>query len=341
MKTFAQKLDFTILTAGEMIEDHGEDNYYSVIGENCAIAAVFDGCGGIGSRKYPRYANHTGAYMASRAASGALRDWFYESESAQDAAGSARGGESAARIKSYMERALAVVGRHAGPTSRIFGTMVRDFPSTAAIAIVRNTDEGTELQCFWCGDSRVYLLDQSGLAQLTADDVEGRNAMSNLTSDGALTNVIALDDDFEIHFSRPLRFREKDAYSVFAATDGCFGYLPTPMDFEDMLLGTLENSQSVSSFERKLDEKIRSTAGDDYTLAWMSFGYGDFPRMKAEMKKRRETLQRDYIGPLLKDGSDQKKEELWESYRVYYERFLSDDKTGGKIDTEEASDKKR
>ena len=137
MKTFAQKLDFTILTAGEMIEDHGEDNYYSVISENCAIAAVFDGCGGTGSRKYSRYANHTGAYMASRAASGALRDCVYESESAQDAAGSARGGEAAARIKSYMERALAVVGRHAGPTSRIFGTMVRDFTSTAAIAVDR------------------------------------------------------------------------------------------------------------------------------------------------------------------------------------------------------------
>ena len=57
---------------------------------NCAVAAVFDGCGGIGSRKYPRFMDHTGAYMASRAASGALHDWFHETDGGSGARSGAR-----------------------------------------------------------------------------------------------------------------------------------------------------------------------------------------------------------------------------------------------------------
>lgn len=326
MKTFAQKLDFRILVAGEMVKDHGEDNFYSVMGENCAVAAVFDGSGGIGSRKYPKYMDHTGAYMASRAVSGALHDWFHESmEKSKESSGSglAKGREAAAQMKEYMLRAMRVVGKYGGETSRIFGTMVKDFPTTAAIAVVRDTEDGTEIQCFWAGDSRVYLLDRNGLAQLTEDDLEGKNAMSNLQSDGALTNVVSLDSSFEIHYSRPLRFREKEAYSIFAASDGCFGYVPTPMDFEDLLLGTLEESQSVNSFERKLDENIRSIAGDDYSLAWISFGYGDYPQMKEVLKARRQLLQKDYIQPMVEDSSLEMQEKLWTKYRVSYERFMS------------------
>ena len=321
MKTFAQKLDFRILVAGEMVKDHGEDNFYSVMGENCAVAAVFDGSGGIGSRKYPKYMDHTGAYMASRAVSGAMHDWYHESM--ESGSGLAKGREAAAQMKEYMLRAIRVVEKNGGATSRIFGTMVKDFPTTAAIAVVRDTEDGTELQCFWAGDSRVYLLDRNGLAQLTEDDLEGKNAMSNLQSDGALTNVVSLDSSFEIHYSRPLRFREKEAYSIFAASDGCFGYVPTPMDFEDLLLGTLEESQSVNSFERKLDENIRSIAGDDYSLAWISFGYGDYPQMKEALKARRQLLQKDYIQPMVEDSSLELQEQLWTKYRGSYERFMS------------------
>ena len=321
MKTFAQKLDFRILVAGEMVKDHGEDNFYSVMGENCAVAAVFDGSGGIGSRKYPKYMDHTGAYMASRAVSGAIHDWYHESM--ESGSGLAKGREAAAQMKEYMLRAIRVVEKNGGATSRIFGTMVKDFPTTAAIAVVRDTEDGTELQCFWAGDSRVYLLDRNGLAQLTEDDLEGKNAMSNLQSDGALTNVVSLDSSFEIHYSRPLRFREKEAYSIFAASDGCFGYVPTPMDFEDLLLGTLEESQSVNSFERKLDENIRSIAGDDYSLAWISFGYGDYPQMKEALKARRQLLQKDYIQPMVEDSSLELQEQLWTKYRGSYERFMS------------------
>jgi hypothetical protein len=95
------------------------------------------------------------------------------------------------------------------------------------------------------------------------------------------------------------------------------------MDFEDLLLGTLEESQSVNTFERKLDENIRSIAGDDYSLAWISFGYGDYPQLKEVLRARRQLLQKDYIQPMVEDSSLELQEQLWTKYRVSYERFMS------------------
>lgn len=340
MKSFLQKLDFRFLIAGEMISGRGEDCFYSAQKDNSAIAAVFDGCGGLGSRKYQNYRDHTGAYMAARAASGAMRDWYQESggetgghrgqaDGTRRSGGHRQEGEDAGdtqktalQISSYLTRALDVVNGLAGQTSRIFGTMVRDFPTTAAAALVRNSDQGTEVQCFWAGDSRVYLMNRAGLAQLTRDDVEGTNAMSNLRSDGALTNVVAADREFVLHAGKTLRFGDRDPYMIFAATDGCFGYLPTPMDFEDMILTCLLKAAGPMDFRHRLEESIGETAGDDYTLAFMSFGFGDFRTMQESMRPRKRILQHDYMDWMEQDPSLEMQERLWEEYRANYERLL-------------------
>ena len=333
MKSFLQKLDFRFLIAGEMISGRGEDCFYSAQKDNSAIAAVFDGCGGLGSRKYQNYRDHTGAYMAARAASGAMRDWYQESGDEAGSVGEKGPGrqagedsgdtrKAALQISSYLTRALDVVNGLAGQTSRIFGTMVRDFPTTAAAALVRNSEQGTEVQCFWAGDSRVYLMNRDGLAQLTRDDVDGTNAMSNLRSDGALTNVVAADREFVLHAGKKLRFGDKDPYMIFAATDGCFGYLPTPMDFEDMILTCLLKAAGPMDFRHRLEESIRETAGDDYTLAFMSFGFGDFRTMQESMRPRKRTLQHDYMDWMEQDPSLEMQERLWQEYRINYERLL-------------------
>ena len=200
--------------------------------------------------------------------------------------------------------------------------MVRDFPTTAAAALVRNSEQGTEVQCFWAGDSRVYLMNREGLAQLTRDDVDGTNAMSNLRSDGALTNVVAADREFVLHAGKKLRFGDKDPYMIFAATDGCFGYLPTPMDFEDMILTCLLKAEGPMDFRHRLEESISETAGDDYTLAFMSFGFGDFRTMQESMRPRKRTLQHDYMDWMEQDPSLEMQERLWQEYRINYERLL-------------------
>ena len=54
----------------------GEDSFFCAQSDDSAIVAVFDGCGGLGARKYEAFQGHTGAYMASRTVAGAICDWY-------------------------------------------------------------------------------------------------------------------------------------------------------------------------------------------------------------------------------------------------------------------------
>lgn len=319
MKSFWQKMDFRFVISREMGEGRGEDSFYSAQLPDSAVSAVFDGCGGLGSRMYPDYSRRTGAYMAARAASGALHDWYHASAGGRDGQS---GPALAGRITEYLDGALRVVHDHAGDPGRIFGTMVRDFPTTAAIALARSAGEEIEVDCFWAGDSRIYLLDRQGLAQLTRDDVYGNDAMTNLRSDGALSNVISSDRKYELHAGRPLRIREEEPCIIFAATDGCFGYLPSPMDFEDVLLHCLLQARAPEDFRQRLDTSIRAVAGDDFTLALMSFGFGDFESMQKELADRERVLQQRFMDRLGPDPSLELQQEVWEDYRPDYERLL-------------------
>ena len=59
-------IDFIFSVNGEKIEGYGEDACTIEVDENKALLGVFDGCGGVGSRKYAEHNNMTGAYIASR-----------------------------------------------------------------------------------------------------------------------------------------------------------------------------------------------------------------------------------------------------------------------------------
>ena len=75
---------------------------------------------------------------------------------------------------------------------------------------------------YWCGDSRGYILDGNGLHQVTVDDVTVTDAMMNLREDAPMTNVASASRPYEIH-RKQVQLSEPAV--VFAATDGCFGYL--------------------------------------------------------------------------------------------------------------------
>ena len=47
--------DLFFVVGGEMKPDNGEDSYVFSINDTHALLGVFDGCGGIGSRKYEMY----------------------------------------------------------------------------------------------------------------------------------------------------------------------------------------------------------------------------------------------------------------------------------------------
>ncbi|MDO4417414.1 MAG: protein phosphatase 2C domain-containing protein [Eubacteriales bacterium] len=306
--------DYFVLN-GEMIEGRGEDSFYAACTPYTAVSAVFDGCGGIGSKKYSRFSGFSGAYMSSRAISGAMHDWFHDF----DGGISLDSQEIGTTMKAYFRDAVKLLHRIGDEPSRIAGMLVRDFPSTAAVALVRKTEKGIELHCLWAGDSRIYLLDEQGLAQLTTDDIADRDAMHNLRADGALTNMVAADGNFSLHH----RVFDLDLpAAVIAATDGCFGYLPTPMDFEDLILSALQEADGPRTFEDTLRREILEVTGDDYTLGFLCFGFGTFDALQKHLKKRKADLYREYIRPMQKDESEELAQELWNAYRENYLRFL-------------------
>lgn len=323
--SFSGKLDDRFVIAGEMIEGKGEDSYYAALSMHAAVGAVFDGCGGLGSRRYPSFSRHTGAFMASRAVCSALRDWFDQTQCREED-GSQDPGQLADALREEMRRSLDVCMQYRGETSRIMGSMVRDFPTTAAVVLVREPGQGPgdllQVTCFWAGDSRVYLMDGKGLAQLTEDDLRGQDAMSNLRADAPLSNYVSAGADFTLH-TRTIEVR--GPFAVFAASDGCFGYVRTPFHFEEMVLSCLQDADTPADFEQALDRQIREYAGDDYTLAFMNFGYGSFAAFRRAFAARLAVVRENYIDPIEGEGGNRAPEyldKLWKTYRVDYERFL-------------------
>lgn len=301
----------------------GEDSFVRALGAASAMIGVFDGCGGLGSRTYAGLGGHTGAYLAARAASGAAYDWFRALAEAALSDPDAL----CTSLRARLDAALAAVKAQGQNTLRVRGTMVRDFPTTAAIALAHMEDGGVTVEVLWAGDSRVYLLDEAGLAQLTDDDIDGEDALTNLSHDGALTNVIAADGAYSLHHKR---IRLTRPTVLFAATDGVFGYIRTPMEFEWLLLRVLRDADTPALFSARLKAILAEVAGDDFTLSLMSFFFGDFDTLRRTFAPRVQLLERDYVRPLHAARTDALQASLWETYRLGYERRL-DRKGGGAL----------
>ena len=74
--SLVELLDTVFAVSGEMIKDNGEDSYAFFVNDKYGMIAVFDGCGGIGSRRYALYDDKTGAYIASHTVAQVAKKWF-------------------------------------------------------------------------------------------------------------------------------------------------------------------------------------------------------------------------------------------------------------------------
>lgn len=299
-------LDAIFCVNGEMIEGRGEDSYAFSSDDGRVMTAVFDGCGGIGARRYSSYGGQTGAYVASRAVGGAVGQWF-------------ESGQPCERLIDYINSALAECERGADKNeSRLLGSLGKRFPTTAAIMIFTVGSLPSEILCLWAGDSRCYCLDANGLHQLSADDVAAGDVMSNLRDDGVLTNVINSSEPFELHCAK---YRLEQPCILFTATDGCFGYVPTPMEFEYLLLASLEKCRSMNEWQEALNNLFLEYSSDDYTFCAAAAGFGNYKKMAAQFAPRTKALKSEYIDKL--GGRTDRKEELWTKYSVEYLKYLN------------------
>ncbi len=300
MRKASHTPDMVFAVAQEMLRDNGEDCYCYDVQKDGFLLASLDGCGGSGGKQYNNYSGKTGAYIASRAVCGSIMDWFQQSR-------------DPSTMTAYIQRALAVCKSYADQSGVMMGSLSKSFPTTLAMMTGKPTSKQLEFSCYWAGDSRCYLLDATGLHQLTSDDLDNQDAMSNLTNDGVMTNVINGSTPFEIHQKNYLVTQPS---ILITATDGCFGYLNSPMEFEHLLLDTLLSSPNPAGWKNQLHQRMYDVAGDDFTLCVAAYGFGDFSAIQQHFLHRADFLNKQYILP------DVDVQFLWEHYKKDYSAYL-------------------
>jgi hypothetical protein len=307
-------------------------------GRELGLVAVFDGMGGAGGTVYetpdgPR----TGAYLASRVA----RDVVEERMLALlDPEWNLDGPAAARDLRRSVKGALAdtLTGLNA-PASGLRSRLLRALPTTMALMALQRREprEGHWAgHVFWSGDSRVYVLDPAtGAHQLTRDDLRDRgDALANLRQDSVVSNAMSADVDFVVHHHQ---VELAAPFLAVAATDGCFGYLRTPIHFEHLVLSSLRDSTEAGSWSRLLQQRIAAITGDDAAMAVLGVGadHGEFRQLFAA---RTAEIEQRCVAPLDELESEVGRAEqavaearsrhaalqtsLWAAYKPEYERYL-------------------
>ena len=318
--------------------DHGEDSDPILRdGPDLGLLAVFDGMGGAGGTVYetpdgPR----SGAYLASRIARDVVErrmlqllvpDWNLK--------GTAAAEDLRQSVQEALQERLAELK---APKSGLRSRLLRALPTTmAAIALQRTQRSGSKWLChvFWAGDSRAYVFEPDGARQLMTDDLrEPSDAMANLRRDSVVSNAMSADTEFSVNYRRV----ELEApFLLVCATDGCFGYVPSPMHFEHLVLAPLTTARTVDAWSEAVQRDIAAVTGDDAAMSVMAVGAGldelrslYAPRV-AELKEQ-FTQPIDELGEAARLAEQQlievrqrqldETQRLWARYQTGYERYL-------------------
>jgi len=285
----------------EKIPGKGEDAapLCEVYTDHSGLVSVCDGLGGAGSVVYEDAGGiaHTAAYRASRLTNAVIAAYFsaYKKAPARQSCQSLVDDLKGKLTTALQEEAARI---ETAP-SKLRSHLIKRLPTTLAALHFWEEDAASRLyRCcaIWAGDSRGYMLNSSrGLQQLTEDDLKSAgDALDNLINDSPLSNYINADVDFALHhrvISVPL------PCVLLVATDGCFGYVPTPIHFEYLLVKHLIASASTQDWQDNLMVDLQDRAGDDISLALVALGWPSFEALKEDFQPRLAGLLQDYIVP--------------------------------------------
>lgn len=315
----------------EQLEGKGEDSGFVVSdAPNAAIIGSMDGCGGAGSRSYPKADNCTGARLASDYTCRAVRQWFVENAFGKYGTG----GKSAAELAQDMKKAInftleAVHATVAGEETILRSRLARTLPTTLASILVEITGVN-EVRCisFWAGDSRTYIFRADGLVQTSRDDIRGHgDPFTSLENDGILSNLVSVSQEYEIHTQESIL---REPCLVLTCSDGCFSYFRSPMEFEWTLLDTLVHAEGPGAWEQALRETFGGFASDDYTMAIAVIGFRNWNAIRNAYTPRWEEFKKTYADPLEKILEDEDRDAhlaLWNQYRRHYLQEENGDRT--------------
>lgn len=305
--------------------EKGEDALaYNLSRLDMHAMAVFDGCGGAGAWKYPEYRNASGAFVAAQSMAELFLAWF----DSQSVSALAAPGELADSFHHAADERLQALKRRCAPMG-VAGSLVKSFPCTASVAITaREERDSILLTALNAGDSRVYFLSPScGLIQLTQDDSRGHpDALQNLRDNAALSNLLNADKPFQVSVRQA---RIKLPCAVICATDGAFGFLRSPMDFEHMLLKALLSASSMAAFEQLFESAVREATGDDSTCLLSFYGWNSYDGLKDDLQQRFAYVQR-LIDRMDDAGEDRAAAEqvILQTWQAYKKQTVWDEMQG-------------
>jgi len=300
--------------------------------------AVADGMGGSGSTNYEYDGEiKTGAYFASRITLEFCKEFFTELFD-----GKLPIVDKIQILENNLkERLNKYLNSFKFEKSNLKSKLIRALPTTLASIYVDRSADLIKIASIWAGDSRAYIMRvNEGLQQLSIDDLkEDLDPFENIQKDSQLKNFISADNKFRLNFKE---IQVSGQFLAIVATDGCFGYFSTPMQFEYVLLKSLEDSDNMDDWRIRLEEKIKEVAGDDFSMMILILGWeNDFIAMKNDIMQRKKILYETCITGLegydiilnkLKDEknkieNDIKKAEIqkqtiqkiiWEEYKKKY-----------------------
>jgi serine/threonine protein phosphatase PrpC len=320
------------------IPDQGEDSDPILRdGPDLGLLGVFDGMGGAGGTVYETpEGRRTGAYLASRIARDVVEqrmldllepDWHLN-------------GKAAARnLQHSVQQALKQRLQELNPApSSLRSRLIRALPTTMAVVALQRTQPGGPTwagHVFWAGDSRAYVFEPRGASQLSTDDLrDPGDALANLRRDSVVSNAMSADTEFHINHRR---VELRSPFLVVCATDGCFGYVRTPMHFEYLVLSHLLEARNTEAWSSALQAEIAAVTGDDAAMSTLGVG-ADLKEFQELFAPRVGELASDFIEPLdeLSDAVTRAEQELralqsrqldemterWNRYKSEYERYL-------------------
>lgn len=302
-----------------ILPNKGEDSFVLRSYEHGAFLCVADGCGGLGSRRYKNLAGRTGAHLASRLITRAFCGW---AEERRPMPLTPEEGELLCReLEHDLQDILCGFAKRncENTASRIVGSMQRCLPTTLCAVITQEGAASWRDLCFlWAGDSRGYVLDENGLHQCTRDDLRGNpDAFDSLYRDVPLSNLLSADHPIKLSMRR---LRAPLPCMALAVTDGAYGCLSTPMEYEMLLMNTLRSATSYESWVRKLTNALKKLAHDDATILCQPCGFGSFTSMKQHLLPRREALQKTYITPVRRRAHNITfARDKWLAYQTQYD----------------------
>lgn len=314
----------------EKREGHGEDSDpLFLVKDDFCVVGVFDGMGGSGAGKCKSDFGdgHTKAYVASRIIKESVYNYMNYAKSTSEIC--------AERIKNTAKSRLEEEKHNFPPkASGLRSKLVREYPTTLAVVTCEQKANGDfTINSYWAGDSRNYLWNSDGFFQISKDDLDTElDPMENLRNDGVLSNCVCADREFEIN-SRSITVSK--SFIILSATDGCFGYFPTPMHFHEVLLAGLKSSKDETEWENYIKKEISNVTGDDISLSLCAIGYKDFHSLKESFEHEKiegfdemEDLRKEIDN--IKNSIEQKKAALeakmqseWNSYKANYMKYIN------------------